>query len=177
MSDRDVFRLIGLCTVLAFESVPLRSSAQAAVGHYKVDIPRESLDAALVEPREGDATGRGVLTEQLAGDEESADHEEHVDADVPAGRSLDEVVGDDEQHRERSETLHIAAKRVAGGHVRRGWGGAHDPKRYERPPLLEGRRAERAVGAVRPALHSRRPDVTAPPGTADAPTGARRRSA
>ena len=47
MRDRDVLRLVGLCALLAFEGVPLRSSAQAAGAHYKLDIPRESLDAAL----------------------------------------------------------------------------------------------------------------------------------
>ena len=47
MRDRDVLRLVGLCALLAFEGVPLHSSAQAAGAHYKLDIPRESLDAAL----------------------------------------------------------------------------------------------------------------------------------
>jgi iron complex outermembrane recepter protein len=47
MRDKDVLRLIGFCTVLAVAGAPLRTSAQPAIAHYKLDIPRESLDAAL----------------------------------------------------------------------------------------------------------------------------------
>jgi hypothetical protein len=47
MRDKDVLRSIGLCTVLAFAGVPLQSSAQSAIAHYRLDIPREPLDVAL----------------------------------------------------------------------------------------------------------------------------------
>src|SRR5690348_12831034 len=47
MRDRDVLRLIGFCTALAVVGAPLRSSAQAAIPRYRLDIPRESLDEAL----------------------------------------------------------------------------------------------------------------------------------
>lgn len=40
-------RLIGLCTVLAFAGAPLHSSERPAVAHYRLNIPRESLDGAL----------------------------------------------------------------------------------------------------------------------------------
>lgn len=49
MRDRDVLGLIGVCTVLTLAGVPVCSSAQTAPARYKVDIPRESLDAALKE--------------------------------------------------------------------------------------------------------------------------------
>jgi TonB-dependent receptor len=49
MKDRDVFRVIGVCAVLAVVGTPLRSGAQSATVHYRLDIPREALDAALKE--------------------------------------------------------------------------------------------------------------------------------
>lgn len=47
MRDRDLLKLIGICVVVAVEGAPLRSTAQATIAYYKLDIPRESLDAAL----------------------------------------------------------------------------------------------------------------------------------
>ena len=47
MKDKDVLKLVGLCTVLAGVGAPLRGNAQAVIARYGLDIPRESLDLAL----------------------------------------------------------------------------------------------------------------------------------
>jgi iron complex outermembrane recepter protein len=49
MRDRDALGLIGVCTVLTLAGAPVCGSAQTVPARYKVDIPRESLDAALKE--------------------------------------------------------------------------------------------------------------------------------
>lgn len=46
MRDRNVSRLIVLCALLATIGASLRG-AQTVCVHYRLDIPRESLDAAL----------------------------------------------------------------------------------------------------------------------------------
>lgn len=47
MRDTDVLGLIGFCTVLTAVCAPVHGSEQAAMARYRLDIPRESLDAAL----------------------------------------------------------------------------------------------------------------------------------
>ncbi|HEY6922354.1 MAG TPA: TonB-dependent receptor plug domain-containing protein, partial [Steroidobacteraceae bacterium] len=49
MKDRDVLGLIGVCTILTLGGAPVHGSAQTAITRFKLDIPRESLDAALKE--------------------------------------------------------------------------------------------------------------------------------
>ena len=47
MRDTDVLGLIGLCAALTVVCPPVCNSAQATLARYRLDIPRESLDAAL----------------------------------------------------------------------------------------------------------------------------------
>jgi len=49
MKVRDVLGLIGFCTVLPVVCAPVRGNAQAPIARYRLNIPRQSLDAALKE--------------------------------------------------------------------------------------------------------------------------------
>ena len=75
------------------------------------------------EPRQVDAAGRANLAQQVPGDQEPGDREEHVDPDETAGDQLrSEVVARHEQHRDGAQRLDLwqdsARKLRFGGHIR-----------------------------------------------------------
>ena len=77
----------------------------------------------------------GVLAQQQPGDQEAADDEEDVDADVAALRCAEHVPRDDEQHRDRAQALHVRPVRRAARPapaVRHAWWSGLD-RRSHRP--------------------------------------------
>ena len=55
-----------------------------------------------------------VLAQEQGGDQEARDDEEDVDADEPTYGVAEHVIGDDEQHRERAQTLHVGTEPAGG---------------------------------------------------------------
>ncbi|MCK9823245.1 hypothetical protein NOCD_07115 [Nocardioides cavernae] len=98
-------------------------------------------DAAYPEAEQGDAAGRGLLTQQQRGDQEAREHEEHVHAEPAArehrGRPA-EVEPDHRERRDRPDA--VEAAEVAVG---------------EEPVVADGRSEEEAHGGT---LLGRGPD-------------------
>ena len=82
------------------------------VGHHHETRRREEPPGPPPdEAGEGDGPARGPLLDQEAGDEEARDDEEDIDADVAAGEARHAgVEGEDHQHRDGPEALHIGPK-------------------------------------------------------------------
>src|SRR4051812_47231760 len=65
-------------------------------------------NAPGVEVRKRDAAGRIELAQQRAGDDESGDHEENVDSDVPARNpARDRMKGYNEENGDRAQALDV----------------------------------------------------------------------
>ena len=79
--------------------------------HNEAEGRQESACPAHPEPAEPDAPPRGVvahiyLSDEEAGDEVAADHEEYVDADIAAGKDTKaEVIEDDSKHGDRPQAV------------------------------------------------------------------------
>jgi hypothetical protein len=90
-----------------------RERGSATREHEHAERRQEAPGSAEPETAEVDPPGRSALGEEERRDEESADHEEDVDAEItPDHRARREVKGHDEQHGERPQAIESPEPRV-----------------------------------------------------------------
>ncbi len=156
----------GGCREAVARQVELRQRCQhEGAGHEGGDDDeargrQEPAGAPGPEAAEAETTGHTELADQQRGDEEAGEDEEHVDADVAATEGAEiGVVRQDEQDRERSQPLDVAAEagRVAtevsgvGEHERGCWSCR---PRDDHPPRI-GRRQQGGRAQARRLSRSR----------------------
>ena len=81
--------------------------------HDDARCRQQTPGAPCPESRQRDRAGRGDLTQQQSRDQKTGEHEEHVDADEPAGEPSDPgVKQDDGNDRDGTQTFDIGPKLV-----------------------------------------------------------------